>query len=181
MFNINRDESGFIGLGNSSAKIHVYIENRPPLEQYLHLRHIKALTKGEIHQIGEHTGNHWRKIFNVYAKLIFELSPLELIDKKFPTWQLFREDELLQENSEQCLLFSPYCQDKVTLRNVETINIIMGKTYAKKLGLSQQCHWLSEDFAINKDKKIIICPYFDYRQLSNIKIKQLAQLIKQLA
>ena len=57
----------------------------------------------------------------------------------------------------------------------------MGKTYANKLGLAEQALWLNEFFAINKTTNTIVCPYFDYRQLSNIKISQLANLIKKLA
>jgi hypothetical protein len=39
---------------------------------------------------------------------------------------------------------------------------------------------LDNDFAINRSLKIIVCPYFDYRQLSNIKIERLAELIVSL-
>jgi hypothetical protein len=131
--------------------------------------------------IAEQTGNHWRKIFNIYAKLIFELYSMP--EK---SWQIFRERELLQQNCNQNLLFnlsSETILNNITTKNITTknITIIMGKTYATKLGFSECCHWLSPEFAINIKKRLIICPYFDYRQLSNIKISKLCQLIKSLS
>jgi hypothetical protein len=60
----------------------------------------------------------------------------------------------------------------------------MGRTYAKSLVQSKQLTvpltWLDGEFAINKKERVIVCPYFDYRQLSNIKIVRLATLIKHL-
>ncbi|WP_440874401.1 DUF6942 family protein [Thalassotalea sp. PLHSN55] len=163
------------GLGNNKALLNVYIENIPPLEQYQTLSTIQALVPGEIHQIAQLTGNHWRKIFNVFAKLCFELAPL-----KYQTWQQYRDQELLQSHSNQCLYFTPFQSLKVENSNEASVTLIMGKTYANKLNLAEQCYWLNEYFAINQEQRLIICPYFDYRQLSNIKISQLAVLIKQL-
>jgi hypothetical protein len=151
---------------------------------------------GEIKMIADLTGNHWRKIFNVYAKIVFELR-----NPSYKSWQEFRDNALLQRNCNENLLFNLPIQiilknllpeniapenlppENTTHKNISqnNISIIMGKTYATKLGLSQECHWLSTDFAINPDKKLLICPYFDYRQLSNIKITKLCQLIKSLS
>jgi len=167
-----RTSTKSIGLGSNNAKYCIYIENIPPLEQYRSLQKIIPLNENDIYSIGQQTGNHWRKIFNVYAKLIFEIKPLQ-----YKTWQNFRDDKLLQLDSSECLLFSPPVIDKL---DKTKIHIIMGRTYAKNLSVDSQCFWLSNDFAINEDKKLIISPYFDYRQLSNIKIEQLAKLIKKL-
>ncbi|XPF93758.1 DUF6942 family protein [Colwellia sp. RE-S-Sl-9] len=169
-----------IGLGNINANLRVYIENIPPLPQYQNLTLVNPMQNGDIQQIGQLTGNHWRKIFNVFAKLLFEYHP-----EKFVTWQNLRDESLLQKQSNACLLFSGVTFEEIKLEDVHSteskmITIIMGKTYANKLGIDKHCYWLSESFAINATKNIIICPYFDYRQLSNIKITQLVQLIKQL-
>ena len=170
-----------IGLGNKNASLHVYIENIPPLAMYQELTQVKAMKKGDIKMIADLTGNHWRKIFNVFAKLLFELQP-----QQYPTWQALRDEHLLQANSDQLLLFSPPEQPNNVANNHQQlkppniITIIMGKTYANKLGLAEQALWLNEFFAINKTTNTIVCPYFDYRQLSNIKISQLANLIKKL-
>ena len=159
-----------IGLGINSAQLCIYIENIPPLEQYLSLQKVTALHPHDIYNIGQQTGNHWRKIFNVYAKLVFEIGLCQ-----HDTWQNFRDKELLQKHSNESLIFSPPNFDKL---NPTRIHIVMGRTYAKTLHIDTRCFWLSKDFAINEGKKLIISPYFDYRQLSNIKISQLAKLIK---
>jgi len=159
-----------IGLGNHDAQVCVYIENTPPLEQYQGLQEVSILKTHEIFNIGQQTGNHWRKVFNVYAKLICEIDT-----HQHSSWQKLRDNELLQSHSNQCLLFSPPHFDGL---DPTQIHIVMGRTYAKKLNLDTQCFWLSKDFAINEEKRLIICPYFDYRQLSNIKVEQLAKLIK---
>jgi len=173
-----------IGFGVSKAKIHIYIENIPPLPEYENLSSIHPLEVEDIHRIGQLTGNHWRKIFNVFAKLIFEYHP-----ENFTSWQSLRDTYLLQKHSNECLIFSPVYFDQIKSNKEnsddkneanKTISIIMGKTYAKKLAIAEKCYWLSESFAIHENKNVIICPYFDYRQLSNVKITQLVQLIKQL-
>lgn len=173
-----------IGFGVSNAKIRIYIENIPPLPEYEELTSIHPLEVEDIHRIGQLTGNHWRKIFNVFAKILYEYNTLN-----FTSWQSLRDEYLLQKHSNECLIFSPVYFDEIKSnkensndehKESKTISIIMGKTYAKKLAIAEKCYWLSESFAINEGKNLIICPYFDYRQLSNIKITQLVQLIKQL-
>jgi hypothetical protein len=165
-------KNNVIGLGNSDAHLIFYIKNRPPLSTYQNLNDVKPMINNEISHICHETGNHWRKIFNVYAKLLFELIP-----KGFSSWQQLRDDSLLQATSGHCLLFSP--PNLSTDKPRKKLHIILGKGYAEQLDLVQQCTWLSKDFAINVELGLIICPYFDYRQLSNIKITQLVGLIKQ--
>lgn len=186
-----------VGLGNDNANIIFYIRNRPPLKTYQNLNSVKPLIPDEINHICQETGNHWRKVFNVYAKLLFELSA-----DKFSSWQQLRDEQLLQANSQHCLLFSApnlipnfstdkaYCQpsnsqathfiDFTKEKPNTTLHIVLGKGYAQELSLANESTWLSDDFAINTELGLIICPYFDYRQLSNAKIIQLAGLIKQL-
>jgi len=162
----------YVGIGSLNAPIYFYIENKPPLPFYQTLDCMVDLKIGDISYIAHETGNHWRKIFNVFAKLEFERCPLH-----FDSWQKLREEYLLQKHSKQCLIFNAnesFAYDKTK------IHIIMGKTYAQKLAIANKCHWLNEYFAIDLKRKIIICPYFDYRQLSNVKITQLNRLITQL-
>ncbi|WDE06343.1 hypothetical protein SG34_005320 [Thalassomonas viridans] len=161
------------GLGTANAILKVYIENIPPLPHYRELSSLMAMKPGEIKNIADLTGNHWRKIFNVYAKLWHQLHP-----DCAASWQAFRDNELLQAHGQQALLFSlPEFNDNEN----QAVSIIMGRTYAAKTGLAERCFWLSQDFAVNEAKKLIISPYFDYRQLSNIKIEQLAGLIRNFA
>lgn len=177
------------GLGDINAKIIFYIKNRPPLPYYQNLAHVKPLVSNEIAHICHETGNHWRKIFNVYAKVLFELSP-----HHFSSWQQLRDDALLKATSRHCLLFSapqlflpklpkaePSTAGTVTKIKHEKLHIILAKGYSEQLGINNHCTWLNNDFAINAQLGIIICPYFDYRQLSNQKISVLCNLIKQLA
>lgn len=177
-----------IGLGNTSATIKVYIENIPPLTRYQQLSSCHAIQQGEIATIAQQTGNHWRKIFNVYAKLVYQLEKdkvnkgsLSTLLAKYSCWQDFRDGELLQQSSDQCLLFN-FALNKPEARS---IGIIMGRTYARSLADAghisiEKFFWLTPEFALNKKDCMIICPYFDYRQLSNSKIDHLVQIIQGL-
>ena len=142
---------------------------------------LHAMAPQEITQIGIACGNGWRKVFNVYSKLLYTLdSKVFLFSGCAPTWQTYRDNFLLQQGSGTALLFSP----PVLIPDSDTIHIISGKTYAKSLINSGQLVtsliWLDEYFAIDVAKRVIVCPYFDYRQLSNQKIEYLAMLMKQL-
>jgi len=157
-----------IGLGNPKAKIVVFIANRPPLDEFAELIDMRAIRENEISQIVTLTGNHWRKIFNCYAKLVFELDPQGEL-----SWQKLRDNQLLTQSSQQALLFSA-----PNLSQTKTIKIICGKSYFKQLALNIDVDWLDDYFAINRQQNLIVSPYFDYRQLSNARIEQLVSLIK---
>lgn len=178
-----------IGFGSNDYEIAVYIANRPPVYEYQHLERLTALTTGEIAYIGQHCGNGWRKVFNVYAKLLYALDSKQFnFVNLAPTWQQYRDDFLLQLHSKTALLFSvPVLTSKKPMKNNASLNvmhIIMGRTYAKSLlssgALDTELIWLNNEFAINRSLRVIVCPYFDYRQLSNVKIERLAELIKEL-
>ncbi len=166
-----------IGFGDEAFKVAVYIEKRPPMPAWQQLDHLHVMQTGQINEINQACGNGWRKVFNVYGKVLFAL-PSEYYDfaKCAPDWQTFRDEQLLQAHSQTALLFSPPLLDKL-----KQLHIIVGRTYAKKLIndglLSSQLTWLDDEFAISKSDKVIVCPYFDYRQLSNIKIARLSQLV----
>ena len=172
-----------IGLGQMStlASINVYIANRPPLDQYQSLTDVLALKNGDIAYIAQHTGNHWRKIFNVYAKFLFILwQKKNSLNVTTTSWQAYRDNELLQSHCQEALLFSPPNISK----NNKAVHIIMGKQYGEQLSFCREDKntvQIDRDFALQHDKKIIFCPYFDYRQLSNIKIETLVQLVLELS
>ena len=181
---------GDIEQGNHELNIQVYIANRPPMMPYETLDHCMAMGLGEIAAIGQHTGNHWRKVFNVYAKLMFEF--IQLASQRVPdhlslqhyfkmlapysTWQNYRDQCLLQEASATALLFSSPMFD-----TNNTLHLIMGKGYAQQLGFEYEPPFVVEhhhgDFACYPEQNVILCPYFDYRQLSNDKIVTLANLM----
>lgn len=175
-----------VGFGNSDSQIAVYIANRPPIYEYQQLTQITALTTGEIAHIGQQCGNGWRKVFNVYAKVLYALDKnLFNFASLAPTWQQYRDSFLLQIHSKTSLLFSTPQLESINHNTADKpIHIIMGRAYAKSLlntgALDIELTWLNNEFAINRLQRVIVCPYFDYRQLSNIKIERLAQLIKEL-
>ena len=172
-----------IGFGDKNFTFAVYIANKPAMSEYQHLDEVTALIDGEINVINQACGNGWRKVFNVYAKLLY------CLDKnyfKFTTWQMYRDNYLLQGKSGTALLFSEpqLCNESQLSSNDEVVHIICGKGHAKSLINNKKiiCNlvWLDDEFAIDKENKLIVCPYFDYRQLSNIKIERLAHLLLSL-
>jgi hypothetical protein len=175
-----------IGFGADNSQIAVYIANRPPIYEYQKLAQLTPLTTGEITSIGQQCGNGWRKVFNVYAKLLYALDKEQFSFATFAsTWQQYRDRFLLQTDSKTSLLFSaPQLKTINNNFNQKAVHIIMGKTHAKALlstgALNVELTWLDNEFAINRAQRLIVCPYFDYRQLSNVKIERLAELIKGL-
>ncbi len=181
-----------VGLGQlvPNGGVRVFIANRPPLPIYESLNQLEPMMTGDISLIGQETGNHWRKIFNVYAKLLHGLLiSREALPSDISSWQQFRDHHLLQGSSQTALLFSTPALSNVnkppSKPNIKTnINIIMGKNYAAQLGYERvegsELIVLDRDFAICPIRNVIVCPYFDYRQLSNIKILKLIDLINQM-
>ncbi len=166
-----------IGFGDQNFSIAVYIAKPPPMPEYSNMTTLTPITCEHINTINQTCGNGWRKVFNVYAKVLFALpSEHYSFAKLTATWQQYRDQYLLQHSSKTALLFSP-----PELTKGDTLHIIAGRTHAKNLinqaMLTAQLDWLDDEFAVDKANKLIVCPYFDYRQLSNIKIARLSQLV----
>ncbi len=168
------------GLGDNRAGIAVYLANRPPMAEYAGLSGVQPLHSGEIALINQSCGNGWRKVFNVYAKLLFALDCRQYsFQQQASSWQAYRDTQLLQAGSGTALLFSAPSLSVHT----KAIQIIAGRSHAKALinaGLPAQLHWLNNEFAVDTHHRVVVCPYFDYRQLNNEKLIYLAQLIKEL-
>ena len=161
-----------VGFGNNRSSVGFYIANRPDLEGYRDLKQLRNLSPGEIDQIVKETGNHWRKIFNVSAKFMFQLLSESSNKESLPsTWQEYRDSVLFQNHSPVSLLFSPPRTDQNQM-----IHIVAGRTYATELGLTDLV-WIDKEFAISENRRLIVCPYLDYRQLSNAKITRLVELV----
>lgn len=160
-----------IGLGGQAPRFCVHIANRPPLDEYQHDLY-RPMRPGEIADIARQTGNHWRKIFNVFAKLAYLLD-----NEGFGSWQALRDHSLLQEGSRYGLLFSP-----PDLNALAPQALLLGKGYGDSLGLTEESggplRWQMPGFATLNGGRLILCPYFDYRQLSNIKLLYLKELIE---
>lgn len=170
-----------VGLGDPLAQFKVYIGNRPNFAEHLELSSVLPMQLSEIHAIGQHCGNGWRKVFNVYAKLVFALgSDCLLPISGIQSWQKYRDGTLLQAESNTSLMFSkPELVENQKTKD-DIIHIIMGKTYAKSFDFADSLVWLDDEFAVQPQSNLIVCPYFDYRQLSNIKIIRLVDMIKPL-
>jgi hypothetical protein len=170
-----------IGFGDRDFNVAVYIANKPAMQEYQALDNILPLVSGEIASINQACGNGWRKVFNVYAKVLFALDNSQFdFSKQTKTWQEYRDKYLLQGQDKTALLFSA---PQLAASN-NTLHIICGKGHVKALinsgQLITELAWLDEEFAIDRCNNLIVCPYFDYRQLSNIKIERLASLVKTL-
>lgn len=165
-------------LGDADAKINVYLGNRPNFQFPDHDSNVYSLNTGEIDAIGKACGNGWRKVFNVYAKWLFAC-PKQIYPfaQQFKCWQDFRDSLLLQGRSSTALIFSQPNFFESYHSGFGGLNIIMGRTYAKSLNLSSSLEWINTEFAINVQANLVVCPYFDYRQLSDRKIAFLTELI----
>ena len=160
------------GLGDPQARFRVYIANRPNFSPFDSADRILPLETGQIKAISNACGNGWRKVFNVYAKLLYAGQFLA-VNEKYARWQDYRDGELLRGDSATSLLFS---QPDLTADNV--IHIVMGKHYAQSLPISNDVDWLDNEFAVSESHPLFVCPYFDYRQLSDVKIIRLVELIR---
>lgn len=191
------------GLGANQARVNVYIGNRPNYQNFPIIDQLQALNDGDIEAINRECGNGWRKVFNVYAKLIFAWRSADatlnaqLTGAKCQSWQAYRDHFLLQELSQTALIFPPLEINSQSVpvhvdprhngnEGVASFHIIMGRNYAKSMladtanAQTLNLHWLDQEFAIDCKARTVVCPYFDYRQLSNIKIIRLVELLMSL-
>ena len=164
--------STVVGLGASKARLAIYIANRPLNAPYPSLNALQPLVTGELQNIVANNSNHWRKAFNVFAKILWQLKWPELTANTASCWQDYRDNHLLQAHSREALLFSP------PDIHAPHIKIITGKTYAAALALPPLT-WLDAHFAVNTQHQLIVCPYLDYRQLSNARIATLGLLVSE--
>lgn len=175
--------TGEVGFGVSQALIAVYIANRPLNDHYPTFNTLQPLAPGELNHIVANNTNHWRKVFNVYAKLLWQLGlpfyEANVGQNLARSWQQYRDQHLLQAHSREALLFSEpqfFNPPKGPQKVVAKVSIIAGKTYAASLNLPPLT-WLDAHFAINAQAKVVVSPYLDYRQLSNERIEKLADIV----
>lgn len=165
-----KQQSPAAGFGDAGARLAIYIANRPRIDDYPQLAEVKPLLPDELAHIVANTSNHWRKAFNVYAKLLEQLNWPGVSEAG--SWQAYRDQRLLQPGCGAALLFSP-----PDLHDPERVHVIAGKTYAAALALPPLT-WVDAYFAVHAESRLIVSPYLDYRQLSNARIAQLVSLIQ---
>lgn len=175
------------GVGDPQARLRVYVAKAPPMAEFAGLDACLALLPGQIEQIYKHCGNGWRKVFNVYAKLVWALPvPWQPDLQGAHSWQQWRDQMLLQTGSDTALLFGQ-TGFAASDCGVDTILIIAGRQHARDLlaqgllpdTLTGGLVWLDDEFAVAKQVRLVVCPYLDYRQLSDVKIARLVRLIQQ--
>lgn len=160
------------GIGDADYRLAFCVANRPALDDYPTRNTLTPMVPGELQHIVANTSNHWRKLFNVYAKFLYALGR----EPGWPaTWQEYRDHHLLQAGSKHALLFSPPPQGAAPSG---PLHIIAGKGYAESLKVPG-LHRLDPYFAIAVEQRVIVSPYLDYRQLSNERIERLVSLIRQ--
>ncbi|MCF6434502.1 hypothetical protein [Pseudoalteromonas sp. MMG022] len=168
------------GFGATSGLIAIYIEHSPSMLEYKNLLSVQPLSLGEITVINQASGNGWRKIFNVYAKVLAQLQHSDHNFTNYDSWQTYRDECLLQSHSQEALLFSV---PDLAAKQYH-YHVIAGRTYAKKLFrdhiFTNSLVWLDEEFAVDPIHRLVVCPFLDYRQLSNIKINKLCDILREL-
>ena len=146
----------------------IYLPNCPPCDPYQNVSRIAELPAGEWSRIVEETGNHWRKIFNLSAKLGFGLEPMG-----YDSWQQWRDHRLFVSGCPVVLDFEMPAFD-----DSHTSHYISGFGHAEALGYGGVGEWSRcGTFRVDHARRLIIGPYLDYRQLSNAKLEQLLSLL----
>ncbi|WP_396588910.1 DUF6942 family protein [Bermanella sp. R86510] len=177
---IIKESNTQVGLGDlvlrfedaQPIEVTVYTANRPPVAPFDIADGVIPLEPADVAYIAQMTGNHWRKVFNVYAKLIHYTFPF------YDAWQTYRDYCLLQIRSGTRLLYSA-----PKLNQLEAgIHLVMGKQFAEQCGLGfddiSTYQQLSPRLFKHKELPLWVTPYFDYRQLNNEQIEILGQSIR---
>lgn len=170
------------GLGDSAATLQVLVEKAPPMQEFQQAAGVMPLLPGQVGQIGAHCGNGWRKLFNVYSKLLYALpTALQPSLAGYSSWQQYRDHQLLQAGSCTALLFGAATALAVCAKPPgQQLRLIAGRQHARQIisaGAPLQLTWLDSEFALDVAQRLVVCPYLDYRQLSDEKIRRLAHVL----
>lgn len=178
------------GVGDPNFALALHIEHSLPLPEYRQLLGVVPLHEGEIASIVSRCSNHWRKLFNVLAKIVVACQWPLTVNEPIVCWRTYRDNWLLKSRSRVALLSTPPMPTTPLLTlgaecsgGHQPWHLVAGKTYANTLqaqGLLSLC-WLDPQFALDQERRVIVSPYPDYRQLSDRRIEHLAELIREVA
>lgn len=138
-------------LGSARPRLILYLPHRPnELEQLIIAPNTQALI--------EANSNHWRKIVNLLAKIACPVAD---------DWRKFRDETLFQHIA---LCFTP--------RQVaaDSWHWVGGKDNLERFtDLNHGARTLADcdDVAIDPEKRLLLTPYPDYRQLSNVLVSKI--------
>lgn len=146
-------------LGSAQPKVVLYLDNRPKMDdnQILHIPSLIAAN-----------GNHWRKIFSIFAKLNSDQN-----------WREYRDQKLLLEDEQ--------IQFATVLQKTASIHIFSGKSCWQRFGVTP-LELAEGEMQALANKKVfyyrsaeyglmLYTPYFDYRQFPNVLVEQVKQLM----
>jgi len=141
----------------------LYIDKAPPFEGF---EEFKTFSRSDLTQVME-SGNHWRKIINIFAKLAFGLN-----SKDCGSWQEYRDRYLLRDGDEIILV------NHQTLIEDSGIHLICGKNQFESMDLEEAAFQsLDTEGKVRVCENVIQTPYFDYRQFPNKLIDELVQYL----
>ncbi|AOS95987.1 hypothetical protein AUP74_00517 [Microbulbifer aggregans] len=144
-------------LGAANPRLVLYLPHRPNnLADLVEAPSSQALIAAN--------SNHWRKIVTLLAKVA---SPVA------DDWRTFRDESLFQQTA---LYFAP------GLTNTADWHWIGGKDNLQRFGnLDDGAHPLVDcpSVCIDPDKKLLLTPYPDYRQLSNDVVNHIRTALDQ--
>ncbi len=173
------------GLGCSNARLYLYTPHRPPLGEYTKLTSFRPAQLGECSHIIRETGNHWRKIFSIFAKFTQALYYPGL------TWQAVRDHYLFTESSAVAIVWqngkanrSSHLVNNGYPEPVQkTVHLIGGQAFAESFDRKwaapvtigeQQKIIVSEE----EEGLVVLSPYLDYRQFTNAMIADLLPVLQ---
>ena len=156
-------------IGEATAVLNVCINNVPEWPSQTFPENTTTLSGNELSQLIAVNSNHWRKIFNVYAKLLHAINP-----KNTDDWRQVRDHRLLQAGNQHALtLGTPRLEQPL-----KSLTLIAGKQFAENLGLLTNAQEIHPGIYRPSINNCLVVPYFDYRALSDKKIAWLADEIR---
>ncbi len=164
------------GFGSQTPKVILHIANRPPLDVYAGDVN-RPLQLNEAADIIAQTGNHWRKVFSILAKISFAL-----FDTQCSSWQQYRDTKLLTQDGFEFVSFSSVqaSQTWQTERQFSSISMVCGFQYAEtQLPLNGLVgHQQFAKLLWSEPLQCLVTPYFDWRQLNNAMLEVVISIIK---
>lgn len=141
----------------------LYMDKEPPFEDF---EEFTPFTHHHLAQVMA-SGNHWRKIINIFAKLAFGFKGMGC-----SSWQEYRDRFLLRDSGELILV------NRTNLIDDDGIHLICGKKQFDSMNLGEGVlQSLDAEGKVRVRDRVIQTPYFDYRQFPN---KLIDELIKYL-
>ncbi|MFT5706120.1 MAG: hypothetical protein ACI9ES_000391 [Oceanospirillaceae bacterium] len=154
---MNTQPLSVASLGVMQPKIVLYIDNQPlTLEGNV----------ANVAELIEKNGNHWRKIFTIFAKLCSD-----------DDWRVYRDTQLLQQ--EEQINFTSQMYEQAT------VHIFSGKQCWQRFSVAEsaldnmrQSSCKRVFYKTNQQGRLLLySPYFDYRQFPNILIMEVKAII----